>query len=153
MSREYATNLPNPNPASADPSLDPALLPLATEPDIQTKARRRRHVSHPLQFPRDRLALIFQKCRKAKGLSLADLSEVSGIDVAHVWRIEKGERPNTSREVLLVLSLAMVLDEATLDQVVEVANEILDAAGLKMLPTSWERKRVGKSRSYVRGNG
>lgn len=51
--------------------------------------------------------------------------------------MERGERQNAARETLLLLSLAMVLDAQRVDQVVEVANEILDAAGLKMLRPPW----------------
>lgn len=101
-----------------------------------SRVKHKPHRARPLEFPRDRLAIIFQKCRQAQGLSLSDLSQVSGIDVAHIWRIEQGERPNTSREVLIVLCMAMVLDITTLDQVIEIADEILDAAGLKSLRTS-----------------
>lgn len=104
------------------------------------RVKNHRHKARPLELPRDRLAIVFQKWRQAQGRSVADLAQVSAIDVAHIWRIEQGERPNTSREVLIVLSMAMVLDVATLDQVIEVANEILDAAGLKMLRAPWERK-------------
>ena len=116
--------------------------PSSTENAVRPKRKRR--IARPLELPRDQLAVTFQKCRQAKGLSIADLAEVSGIDMAHIWRLEQGERPNTSRETLIVLSLAMVLDATTLDQVVEVANEILDAAGLKMLRTPWELKTESK---------
>lgn len=109
-----------------------------------TKHSQRR--ARPLEFPRDRLAIIFQKCRQAQGLSLANLAQVSGIDVAHVWRIEQGERPNTSREVLIVLSMAMVLDITTLEQVIEIADEILDAAGLKTLRAAREPQSNSNSR-------
>lgn len=101
-----------------------------------SRVKHKQHRARPLEFPRDRLAIIFQKCRQAQGLSLSDLSQVSGIDVAHIWRIEQGERPNTSREVLVVLCMAMILDVTKLEQVIEVADEILDAAGLKTLRTS-----------------
>lgn len=101
------------------------------------RTKHKRHKARALELPRDRLAIVFQRWRCARGLSLTDLAQISAIDVAHIWRIEQGERPNTSREALIVLSMAMVLDDATLDQVLEVANEILDAAGLKMLRSSW----------------
>ncbi len=119
-----------------------------SEPSRKPKAssaKYQRHKARPLELPRDRLALTFQKCRQVRGLSIAGLAEVSGIDVAHIWRIEQGERPNTSRETLIVLCMAMVLDSALLDQVIEVANEILDAAGLKMLRSNWQVNQESKA--------
>lgn len=92
-----------------------------------------RHIARPLQFPRDRLALTFQRCREQSGLSFSQLADRSGVDVAHIWRIEHGEHQNVSREVLILLSIAMVLGSQSVDLIVEVANEILDSAGLKML--------------------
>ncbi len=97
------------------------------------KAKRNRREPRRLESPRDRLAITFRKCRETAGISLPNLAERSGIDKAHIWRLENGERPETSRETLVLLSLALVLDEEMVDCVVEVANEILDAAGLKML--------------------
>ncbi len=136
--------------SSAVPSVIDSLIQRSGSPNSRptvqdgngnlSHSRHNRHKARALELPRDRLAIAFQKWRQAKGLSLADLSQVSAIDVAHIWRIEQGERPNTSREVLIVLSMAMVLDVATLDQVLEVANEILDAAGLKMLRSCWQLK-------------
>ena len=116
------------------------------KPQHIPKGTRKRQVARPLQLPRDKLAVTFQRCRQKKQLSFAVLAQISGIDVAHIWRIEQSERPNTSREILIVLSLAMVVDENTLDQVIEVANEILDAAGLKMLRAPWESKPGPKIR-------
>lgn len=97
------------------------------------KAIGKRHIARPLQFPRDRLALTFQRCREQSGLSFSQLADRSGVDVAHIWRIEHGEHQNVSREVLILLSIAMVLSSQSVDLIVEVANEILDSAGLKML--------------------
>ncbi len=105
---------------------------------ISARTQRQQHKARPIQLPRDRLAVTLQKCRQASGMSLAKLAQTSGIDVAHIWRIEQGEHSNVSREVLLLLSMGMVLDAGTLDQVVEIVNEILDAAGLKMLRAPWE---------------
>ncbi len=102
------------------------------------KPKRNRREPRHLESPRDRLALTFRKCRETAGISLPKLAERSGIDKAHIWRLENGERPETSRETLVLLSLALVLDEEMVDLVVDVANEILDAAGLKMLRAPWE---------------
>jgi transcriptional regulator with XRE-family HTH domain len=107
----------------------------------QTKRKQRKqHRAQLLELPRDRLAITLQRCRSLSGISLAKLAVASGVDVAHIWRIEQGEHQNVSREILLLLSMGMILDPDTLDQVVAVANEILDAAGLKMLRAPWERK-------------
>lgn len=139
----------HPNPSVIDQLLEHEVISVEQEhfknQDIP-KGTRKRQIARPLQLPRDRLAVTFQRCRQRKQLSFADLSQISGIDVAHIWRIEQSERPNTSREVLIVLSMAMVLNENTLDQVIEIANEILDAAGLKMLRAPWESKPGPKSK-------
>ncbi len=114
------------------------------EPQVQARVRktesqkRKRHVARKLELPRDRLAITFEKCRQESGRSFSKLAEASGVDVAHIWRIEQGEHQNVSREILILLSMSMVLDAATIDRVVELANEILDAAGLKMLRAPWE---------------
>lgn len=143
------------NPSDLPSVIDHLLQNVGTaksHPDRQSGAetspriKRQHHKARPLELPRDRLAITFQKCRQARALSLAELAQVSGIDVAHIWRIEQGERPNTSREVLIVLSMAMVLDVVTTDQVLEVANEVLDAAGLKMLRTPWKLKVEPKTK-------
>lgn len=98
-----------------------------------SKATRSHRVARPLQSPRDRLALTFRRCREQSGLSFSQLADRSGVDVAHIWRIEQGEHQNVSREVLILLSIAMVLGSESVDLIVDVGNEILDAAGLKML--------------------
>lgn len=106
--------------------------------ESEPQPSRTRHKARPLQLPRDRLAVTLEKRREAASISLQKLAEVSGVDVAHIWRIKQGEHANVSREVLILLSMGMVLDSRTVDQVVEIANEILDAAGLKMLRAPWE---------------
>ncbi len=94
--------------------------------------------SRPLELPHDRLAFTLQKCREASGKSVYRLAGDSGVSSVNIWKMERGERQNVTRETLLLLSLAMVLNANQVDQVVEVANEILNAAGLKMLRAPWE---------------
>lgn len=91
-----------------------------------------------LELPRDRLAITVRKCREASGKSIYRLADDSDVEGSSIWRIENGERKELTRETLLLLSLGMVLNARQVDQVIEVANEILDAAGLKMLRAPWE---------------
>lgn len=92
----------------------------------------------PLEMPRDRLAITVRKVREASGKSIYRLAEDSGVEGSSIWRIENGQRKDLTRETLLLLSLGVVLNSRQTDQVIEVANEILDAAGLKMLRAPWE---------------
>ncbi len=140
---------------SSLPSVIDSLLQSVSTSDDQNKhnsdrpysrAKHSQRRARQLELPRDRLAITLQKRRHEQGLSLAELAHISGIDVAHIWRIEQGERPNTSREVLIVLCMAMVLDIPTLDQVIEVVDETLDAAGLKMLRASREPQRESNAK-------
>lgn len=100
------------------------------------RPKRRPHTARRLELPGDRLALTVQKCRQVSGLSFTRLAERSGIDVAHLWRIEQGEHQNVSREILILLSIALIVDSTAVDHIVNVANEILDAAGFKLLRAS-----------------
>lgn len=97
-------------------------------------------LSSCLELPRDRLALTVRKIRERSGKSIYRLAEDSGVEGSSIWRIETGERKDLTRETLLLLSLGVVLNSRQVDQVIEVANEILDAAGLKMLRASRENK-------------
>ncbi len=116
---------------------------------IQPKAPR------PLELPRDLLAITLRKCREESGKSIYRLAEDSDVPEVNIWKMERGERQNATRETLLLLSLAMVLDANQVDQVVEVANVILDAAGLRMLRAAWEPPEPECSRmnSDVGGKG
>lgn len=129
--------LATPEAAVPATALEPSPNVLATSRDNgsenASKITRKRHTARPLRLPRDRLAIVFQRCREESGLSFSQLADRSGVDVAHIWRIEQGEHQNVSREVLILLSIALVLGSQSVDLVVDVANEILDAAGLKML--------------------
>lgn len=133
MTRQLlATGSPSPN-TTWEPLSDEAARASDNGSHSPAKVTRKRRVARPLQLPRDRLALAFQHCREQSGLSFSQLAERSGVDVAHIWRIEQGEHQNVSREILILLSIAMVHGSQSVDLVVDVANEILDAAGLKML--------------------
>lgn len=93
-----------------------------------------------LELPRDRLAITLRKLREASGKSIYRLAEDSGVEGSSLWRVEQGERKDLTRETLLLVSLGLVLNSRQVDQVIEVANEILDAAGLKVLRAPWESK-------------
>jgi hypothetical protein len=135
------------NPSSLPSVVDSVLQVIPSSanklgPETKTlkahRPKRKTRTAQKLELPRDRLAITFRDRREFSHLSLSKLAEASGIDVAHIWRIEQGEHQNVSRETLILLSLAMVLDAGTIEQVVEVANAILEAAGLKMLRAPWD---------------
>lgn len=67
------------------------------------------------------------------GKSIYELSKDSGIDAAYIWRMLKSEKREVSREVLILLSVALVEDESRVDTLVDVANDLLDAAGYRVL--------------------
>lgn len=48
-------------------------------------------------------------------------------------RIVRVQRLEVSGEVLMLISMALVLDKSRVDQLVEMANRLLDAGGYKRL--------------------
>jgi hypothetical protein len=62
------------------------------------------------------------------------LSEVTGVDGTYIWRIVRGEQVEVSREVLILIALALVLDKETFAKVVQVLNLTLHAGGFRQLP-------------------
>ncbi|HZQ06357.1 MAG TPA: helix-turn-helix transcriptional regulator [Anaerolineae bacterium] len=135
MSRQPSATLSRSPHSTLEPLSDALSAPSVKGSNCSSKPTRSQRVARPLQFPRDRLALTFRRCREQSGLSFSQLADRSGVDVAHIWRIEQGEHQNVSREVLILLSIAMVLGSESVDLIVDVANLILDSAGLKMLRT------------------
>ncbi len=79
------------------------------------------------------LARTLKKHQEESGRSIYELSNSSGVDAAYIWRIIRGERTNASREILILVAIALVLDGKTIKKVVEVTNDLLDAAGFKKL--------------------
>jgi Cro/C1-type HTH DNA-binding domain len=77
----------------------------------------------------ERLREVLRESRK----TIYQLSADTGIDGAYLWRIVRGERVEVSREVLLLISIAMVLDRDHADQLIEMVNRFLDAGGYKVL--------------------
>ncbi len=65
--------------------------------------------------------------------TISQLSADIGIDEPYLRRIGRGERVEVSREVLLLIGMAMVLDKSHMRQVIEVVNPLLDAGGYKVL--------------------
>ncbi len=61
--------------------------------------------------------------------TISQLSIDARIDGTYLWRIGRGERVEVSREVLMLIGIAMVLDKDRAEEVVEIANRLLDAAG------------------------
>ena len=81
----------------------------------------------------DTLPTVLNEHLQKSGKSIYQLSNDSGVDSAYIWRVLNSERHEVSREVLIVISLALVLDERSVDTIIEVANDLLDAVGYKSL--------------------
>lgn len=95
----------------------------------RSRDRSAREVEAPYDPLSVRLREVLQESRK----TIYQVSADTGIDGAYIWRIVRGDRVEVSREVLLLLSLAMVLDRSRLDEVVEIINRVLDAGGYRQL--------------------
>lgn len=87
----------------------------------------------PIEVPctpfASRLREMLQKRRK----TIYEISAITGIDAAYIWRIVRGERVEISREVVIKISLALVLDKDRYDEVIPTADFLLDGMGYKML--------------------
>lgn len=83
---------------------------------------------------------MLRKLRLRAGKSRYRLAQYSGIDQAYVQRLETGERGNPSRDVVLMLALALVENSETVG--LHDVDEFLLAAGYAPL-----RRRGEKSAS------
>ncbi len=81
----------------------------------------------------DPLARALQKHLHSSGKSIYRLSNDSGIDAAYIWRVLNDQKHEVSREVLILLSIALVLDDGEVDMITDIANDLLAAAGYKSL--------------------
>lgn len=81
----------------------------------------------------DVLPAVLKEHLDKSGKSIYQLSNDSGVDSAYIWRVLNSERREVSREILILMSVALVLDERSVDALVEVANALLDAAGYRPL--------------------
>jgi transcriptional regulator with XRE-family HTH domain len=48
-----------------------------------------------------------QSLRKQQGIGVDDLSIASGVSARHIWRLEAGQRPNTSAVILARVAWAL----------------------------------------------
>lgn len=81
----------------------------------------------------DALHSVLKKHLEKSGKSIYQLSKDSGIDAAYIWRVLNSDKREVSREVLILLSVGLVADERRVETLVDVANDLLDAAGYKIL--------------------
>lgn len=95
--------------------------------------RSRPHSDHAIEAPYDPLSVKLRELLQESRKTIYQVSSDTGIDGAYIWRIVRGERVEVSREVLMLLSMAMVLDKTRVDEVVYMANRLLDAGGYKVL--------------------
>src|SRR5436309_1743818 len=93
-----------------------------------------------IEPPWDPLAARLREMLQVSRKTIYQLSADTGIDGAYIWRIVRSERQEVSREVLVLLSISLVLDKLLADQVVEMANELLDAGGYKKLRAPKDRE-------------
>lgn len=98
-----------------------------------THSRSRYRSQRSIEPPWDPLAARLREMLQVSRKTIYQLSADTGIDGAYIWRIVRGERVEISREVLLLMSISLVLDKSQSDQVVEMANQLLDAGGYKVL--------------------
>jgi transcriptional regulator with XRE-family HTH domain len=80
--------------------------------------------------------------RVAKGLSVAELAEVSGVSPPYIWQIEKGMKKNPSGEVLKRLATAL---GSTVAELLETSLAIPKEA-LAEVPPSLRRLARRKAR-------
>jgi hypothetical protein len=101
------------------------------EPTSRSRSRRRseRAVEGPYEPLSARLRDLLEESQK----TIYQLSVDTGIDGAYIWRIVRGERVEVSREILMLMAIALVVDKMQVEQVVEMANRLLDAGGYKVL--------------------
>jgi transcriptional regulator with XRE-family HTH domain len=90
-------------------------------------------VAQPVVVTHDPLAERLREVLRESNKTIYQLSADTGIDASYIWRIVRGERVEVSREVLMLISVALVLDKSHLDRVVETANKLLEAGGYKTL--------------------
>ncbi len=90
-------------------------------------------MSRPPEVAEDSLAATLQRYVRESGRSIYQLSNASGVDGAYIWRILRGERENVSREVVIRLGVALVLESDSAEKVIDTTNDLLDAAGFKRL--------------------
>ena len=67
------------------------------------------------------------KLRQRAGKSKYRLAQFSGIDQAYVLRLESGDRSNPSRDVVLMLALALVENSQAIS--IDDVDDLLLAAG------------------------
>ena len=70
---------------------------------------------------------MLSQLRSKSGKSKYRLSQYSGIDQAYIQRLETGERANPSREIVMLLALALV--ESSTNVSVDDIDELMLAAG------------------------
>ncbi len=94
-----------------------------------SRSRYVRPVEGPYAPVSEQLREFLKEYRK----TIYQLSADTGVDGTYLWRIVRGERVEVSREVLLLISIALVLDNGRADSLIETANRLLEAGGYKVL--------------------
>ena len=74
-----------------------------------------------------RFSEVFRTLRRRAQKSRYRIAQYSGIDQSYILRLETGEKANPSREVVLMLALALVHDSDSVG--IHDVEELLMAAG------------------------
>ena len=74
-----------------------------------------------------RFSEVFKTLRQRARKSKYRVAQYSGIDQSYILRLETGERANPSRDVVLMLALALVYDSDSVG--IHDVEELLMAAG------------------------
>ena len=90
-------------------------VPYGEVPDSNAK-------SHRPQQPGFELAGLIDAYLKRDRRSLNRIAQGALIDVAYLWRLQRGQRTNPSRDVLIRLGLALRLEPEELDQLLVAAD-------------------------------
>lgn len=105
----------------------------------RTRFRSARSIEPPWNPLSAQLRELLQVCHK----TIYQVSAVTAIDGAYIWRIVRGERIEISREILILIGLALILEKSQFDKVVEILNWLLDKGGYRMLrPQNEEQEKI-----------
>jgi transcriptional regulator with XRE-family HTH domain len=92
-----------------------------------------------------------KKLRNKAGKSRYRLAQYSGINEAYILRLERGERTNPSRDVVLMLGLALV--ESSESVAIWDVDALLLAAGYAPLRRRGEVDLVNSASTQTAGQG
>lgn len=99
-----------------------------------TNRRGQYYSKRSVEPPWNPLSARLRELLQAHQATIYHLSQVTGIDGAYLWRIVRGEQVEVSREILILIVLALVLDEESFRKAVCALNILLPAGGFRGVP-------------------